>query len=192
GVNRQAIAKFLDITPVCANPWMAAAIDGRVSIDFVVRCRGYFDELFPVSLRGEKKKSDAWLVAGQATQTLDEIDGQRFFRDVFAAIRVAMRDGIVEFAGLRLGGGEIYAREEFWLGIGGNGAQLRRQQCDRCPVSDGGGCQHQILQGTADSDVLFAQVGIEGADISLGVDIQLNRRIGYLEKPRLGIVRTGG
>jgi hypothetical protein len=77
---------------------MAATIDGRVGINFVVRCRGYFDQLFSVGLCGEEKKSYARFVAGQATQSLDEIGGQRFVRDVLAAIGVASRNGIVKLA----------------------------------------------------------------------------------------------
>jgi hypothetical protein len=38
--------------------------------------------------------------------------------------------------------------------------------------------------------VLFPQIGIERADIPLGVDIQLNRRVRHLEEPRLRATRA--
>jgi hypothetical protein len=40
--------------------------------------------------------------------------------------------------------------------------------------------------------VFFAEVGIEGADVAIGVDQQLNGGIGHFEEPRLGVVWAGG
>src|SRR5208282_5935159 len=51
---------------------------------------------------------------------------------------------------------------------------------------------HEVLKSATDPNVLFAQIGIERADIPLGIDIQLNGRIGYFEKPGLSVVGTCG
>src|SRR5208282_2390871 len=40
--------------------------------------------------------------------------------------------------------------------------------------------------------MLFPQIRIERPDVPVSVDVQLNRRIRHLEKPRLGIMRTRG
>src|SRR5258706_236036 len=40
--------------------------------------------------------------------------------------------------------------------------------------------------------MLFAQIRVGRADVSLGVGMQLDLRIGYLEKPRLSVMRAGG
>src|SRR5690348_3600226 len=40
--------------------------------------------------------------------------------------------------------------------------------------------------------MLFAQIRIKSADVPLGVDVQLDGRIGDLEKPRLSVMRAGG
>src|SRR6266851_1301001 len=40
--------------------------------------------------------------------------------------------------------------------------------------------------------MLFAQIRIERTDVPLGIDMQLDRRIGDLEKPRLRVMRAGG
>ena len=40
--------------------------------------------------------------------------------------------------------------------------------------------------------MFFAEVGIERADVALGVEVKIDRGVGDFESPGLGIVRAGG
>src|ERR1700679_1597200 len=56
-----------------------------------------------------------------------------------------------------------------------------------------GGCgQRQVLESTTHSYMLFSQIRVEGADIPIAIDIQLNRSTGYFEEPGLSVVWTSG
>src|ERR1700733_12730822 len=89
GINRKAVAELLDLTPVDPNPSVATTLYVRIRIDFGVRCGTDFHDLFSIGLCSEKKESDVWLLAGQATQLVDELRRYRFARVVRTAIRMA-------------------------------------------------------------------------------------------------------
>ena len=116
-------------------------------------------------------------------------------RKIGTTIRMASRDRIVQFVclafvGSQIAGNQIHARQEFRRGRGGKRSKLAREERQVRLVAIGGRSQHQVLEGTAHPDVFFSQVGIECPDISLGVDVQLNRGIRHFEEPRLRIVRA--
>jgi hypothetical protein len=52
--------------------------------------------------------------------------------------------------------------------------------------------QHHVFQGATETDIHFAQKGIDHADLPFGVRKQIDPRIGDPEYPGLRIVRIGG
>ena len=125
-------------------------------------------------------------------QCVQEIRRDRFVWIVRTTIRVAQRDGVVELVLFAFPGCEIHTGQQPWFGFRGNRTKFSRKQLRRGRVSVGRRRQQQILQRAAHADVLFAQIRIERADVSLGVDVQLDCRIGDLEKPGLRVMGAGG
>jgi hypothetical protein len=94
---------------------------------------------------------------------------------------VTPRDGIVKLAFFAFAGCEIHAGYKLWFGFSGNRAEFSREEHRSGCVAIGRRSEHQILQSATHADVLFAQIRIERADVSLRVDVQLNRGMGDLE-----------
>jgi len=105
---------------------------------------------------------------------------------------MAPRDCIVQVGFFVFTRDEIYACQKLRFGLGGNRPKLARKERRDGLVAMGSRSQHQVLESTAHPDVLLPQEGIERPDVSLRVDIQLNRGIRHLEEPRLCVVRARG
>src|SRR5208283_5404674 len=192
GINRESIAKFLNVRPMAPNPSATATVNVWVGIDDVVGSGNYFHDSLSVGFGWKEKKLDVLLVARQAAQSVDEFGRKRFVGDIGSPICMAVRDGIVKFALLRIARDEIDARQELRRWLRGNWPQLAGNKCHASLIAIGGCGQQQILESATNSNVFFAQVGIERADVPSGVDIQLNRGVRYLENPGLSVVRTCG
>src|ERR1700683_1181511 len=115
------------------------------------------------------------LRAGQAAQCVDELGRDRLLRVVRTAIRMAPWDCIVQVVFFVITRDEIYACQKLRFGLGGNGPKLTGKERRGGLVAMGSRSQHQVLESTAHPDVLFPQKGVERPDVSLRVDIQLNR-----------------
>src|ERR1700733_15039483 len=125
-------------------------------------------------------------------ECVQEIRRDRFVRIVRTTIGVAQRDGVVEFVLFAFSRCEIHTGQKLWFGFLWNRSKSSRKQPRPGCVSVGRRGQQQILQGATHADMLFAQIRIERADVSLGVNVQLDCRIADLEKPGLRVMGARG
>lgn len=108
-------------------------------------------------------------------------------RNVESAIRMPVRDRVVQFASFLYACCKVDSSEEFRAL---SAEEISGEKRDGGLVPIGSRSLHQVLKGATHSDVLFPKVGIEWADIPCGIDVQLDGGIRYLEEPWLGVVRT--
>jgi len=185
------VAKPLKLLDGGSIPRVRAALNVRIGKQSRTCFPDDFSDRLSLSLRGVKEKADILILPGNVCQDIDELRADRSRHIKRVPIGVPVWDRIEQFTAHPRSLEKLDSSSQLRFRVRSWSDYFARDQRKRDLEAIRWRGQAQIFERASQTEKHFPEIGIERAEVTADVRVQLNFRIANAEQPRLGVERVG-